>query len=123
MAPLLHQAIYMDSATRIDTVCRSLRRKYAAIGAPDILALRALIDQLEISATTHVEITGNAFEGGNATGQLVFERLEYLAACSDVLAEIDATAPPPHADRSRVRFPMEPRLGGYPYGGSPGYGP
>lgn len=83
----------MDSAAKINTLKQGLRIKYAT----DLTGLRRLWESVFAGSTEFVEITGTAYEGGNASGQLVLERLEYLQAVQDILAELDPTlssAPP-----------------------------
>lgn len=81
----------MDSAAKIQTLQRALRRKYAA----DLLGLRTLWGQVFNASTEFVMINGNAYEGGSATGVVLFEPLEYLAAVEALLTELDPTGTPP----------------------------
>lgn len=83
----------MDSGAKINTLKQGLRIKYTG----DAPALRTLWETVFNTSTEFVEINGTAFEGGSTSGQLVLERLEYLQAVQDVLAELDPTlvsAPP-----------------------------
>jgi hypothetical protein len=85
----------MESAAKIATLKQGLRIKYA--GNPT--GLRALWAKVFDESAEFVEITGNAYEGGSASGNHILHRLEYLAAVQDILAEIDPagtpSAPPP----------------------------
>lgn len=83
----------MTSADRIQAAMRYLRRKYAA----NIPGLKALADQVAVEAFDAVTITGNGYEGGNASGMLTFERLEYLSAVENLICELDPDAPQPAA--------------------------
>lgn len=74
----------MDSAAKIAVLKQGLRIKYSA----DPTGLRALWDRVFAESTEYVEITGNAYEGGSASGTHILHRLEYLAAVQDILAEI-----------------------------------
>jgi len=80
----------MDSAAKINTLMQGLRMKYAG----NIPGLRALWEQVFAGSTEFVEITGSAYEGGSDSGVQVLERLEYLKAVQDVLAELDPSAVP-----------------------------
>jgi hypothetical protein len=85
----------MESAAKIATLKQGLRLKYT--GNPD--GLRALWSRVFDESTEFVELTGNAYEGGSASGTHILHRLEYLAAVQDILAELAPTttpsAPPP----------------------------
>lgn len=85
----------MESAAKIAVLKQGLRMKYAT----DATGLRALWQRVFEESTEFVEITGNAYEGGSASGTHILHRLEYLAAVQDVLAEIapatTPSAPPP----------------------------
>jgi hypothetical protein len=85
----------MESAAKIATLKQGLRIKYAT----DPGALRALWERVFSESTEFVELTGNAYEGGSASGTHILHRLEYLAAVQDVLAELapatTPAAPPP----------------------------
>ena len=107
----------MDSPDRIDVARRSLRYDYNN----DLPGLKALYLRVRDCAFTHVEITGIGHQGNSSNGQLVFERMEYLSAVLDILAEIDPNSPPPAPIESyvRSRHPtvLDPRFVGVP----PGY--
>ena len=79
----------MSPADRISVAKRYLRRKYAN----DLEGLKTLAETVAGSAFSTVTITGNAFEGGSANGQITFEPLEYLGAVEDLIAELDPEAP------------------------------
>lgn len=84
----------MDSATKINTLKQGLRIKYAS--NPN--GLRQLWETVFAGSTEFVEITGSAYEGGSDAGVQILERLEYLAAVQDILAELDPDnipTPPP----------------------------
>lgn len=80
----------MDSAAKIQTLQRALRRKYAN----DVLGLKKLWEQVFGCSTEFVLINGNAYEGGSASGVVLFEPLEYLAAVEALLSELDPTGTP-----------------------------
>lgn len=96
----------MTSADRIQAAMRYLRRKYAA----DLPGLKSLADQVATGAFDAVTITGNAYEGGNASGLLTFEPLEYLSAVESLIAEIDPDAPQPAALVMHSDFSTRPVL-------------
>ena len=81
----------MDSAAKIATLKQGLRIKYRT----DPTGLRQLWEQVFAGSTEYVEITGTAFEGGSANGVQILERLEYLAAVQEIMAELDPTGTPP----------------------------
>jgi hypothetical protein len=78
----------MDDADRIATIRRYLRRTYAT----NLAGLRRLADTVASGATEVVTITGMGLEGGSSSGQITFERMAYLSAIEDVIAEIDPDA-------------------------------
>jgi hypothetical protein len=80
----------MESAAKIAVLKQGLRMQYSA-NPP---GLRALWQRVFAESTEYVEITGNAYEGGSASGAHILHRLEYLAAVQDVLAEIDPAGTP-----------------------------
>lgn len=80
----------MDSAAKIETLKQGLRIEYTG----DPAGLRALWKKVFSQSTEFVEITGNAYEGGSATGTHILHRLEYLAAVQAILAELDPTGTP-----------------------------
>lgn len=96
----------MDDPQRIDTARRYLRRKYAAGTAADLAQLRALADEVFAAATDTVTLTGQSFDGGSHSGVVTFEKMAYLAAIEDIIAELDtsATAIPPSSDRAYGRL-------------------
>lgn len=79
----------LSSAAKIRILEDNLRIRFKAPGNLD--GLRALFDQVSVGATRYVEITGNGYEGGSASGQIVLERLEYLDAVQRLLREMDPT--------------------------------
>jgi hypothetical protein len=81
----------MTSAEKINTAKSYLRRKYAT----NVQGLKALAEQVATGAFEAVTITGNGYEGGTAQGQLTFEPMEYLAACEQLIQELDEDAPQP----------------------------
>ena len=89
----------MDDAARIATATRYLRRRYAG----DANGLRKLADTVVTNgAFEHVQITGQGFEGGQASGQLVFEPLAYLAAIEALILELDPASAPAVPSPSRL---------------------
>jgi len=83
----------VSPADRIATAKRYLRRKYA----DNIEGLKTLAETVASSAFSSVTITGNAYEGGSANGQITFEPLEYLGAVEELIAELDPDSPQPAA--------------------------
>jgi hypothetical protein len=83
-----------DDPARLQTVRQMLRLRYNQPSSPNLPGLKALWEQVATGATEAVELTGQAFEGGNATGQIVFTRLGYLQAVQDVWAEMDPCSMP-----------------------------
>lgn len=75
----------MDDTARIEIAKRWLRRKYAE----DVTGLGKLVDSLAAGAFRTVTITGHQFNGGQANGEITFEKMAYLGAAMDVLAELD----------------------------------
>jgi hypothetical protein len=67
----------------------NLRIRFLATG--DLTGLRKLFAEVSAGATRFVEITGNSYEGGSASGQVLLERLEYLDAVQRLLREMDPT--------------------------------
>lgn len=91
----------VDSADRIETVKRYLRRKYAA----DVSGLKALAEKIFTGgATNAVTINGQSFEGGSAQGVITFEPLAYLKAVEEVIAELDDDAPLETPNSAQLRF-------------------
>jgi hypothetical protein len=80
----------MESAAKIAVLKQGLRIKFSS----DPTGLRALFAKVFDESTEFVEITGNAYEGGSASGTHILHRLEYLAAVQDVLAEVAPTTTP-----------------------------
>lgn len=85
----------MESAAKIATLKQGLRIRYTA----NPTGLRALWERVFSESTEFVELTGNSYEGGSASGTHILHRLEYLAAVQDVLSELapitTPAAPPP----------------------------
>jgi hypothetical protein len=79
----------LSSSAKIRILEDNLRIRFLAPG--DIYGLRALFLEVSSGATRFVEITGNGYEGGSASGQIVLERLEYLDAVQRLLREMDPT--------------------------------
>lgn len=75
----------MTYAERILAAKKYLRRKYVE----DVDGLKTLAETIALGAFEAVTITGNAYEGGSANGLISFERLAYLSAVEDVIAELD----------------------------------
>lgn len=83
----------MTSADRVATAKKYLRRKYQG----NVAGLKTLVDTIAEDAFETVTITGSGYEGGNDSGQITFEKLEYLSALEDVISEMDSTVPQPAA--------------------------
>ncbi len=81
----------MTSAENIRTAKAYLRRKYSE----NVEGLKALADTIAEGAFEAVTLTGNAYEGGSASGQITFAPMEYLAAVEELISELDPTAPQP----------------------------
>lgn len=81
----------MTSAERIWAAKSYLRRKYK----DNVDGLKTLADQVASSGFDAVTITGNGYEGNNASGQITFEPLEYLSAIEAIIAELDPDSPQP----------------------------
>jgi hypothetical protein len=75
----------VDDSTRIEIAKQYLRRKYAS----DVPGLKTLANRIAESAFAAVTITGQTFEGGSAQGTVTFEKMAYLSAVEQVLAELD----------------------------------
>lgn len=75
----------MTSADRILAATKYLRRKYAG----KLEDLKILAESVAAGAFDKVTITGNAYEGGSASGEVTFAALEYLSAVEDVIADMD----------------------------------
>ena len=90
----------MDDAARIATATRYLRRKYTG----DVNGLRRLADTVATTggAFESVTITGQGFEGGQASGALTFEPLAYLAAIEALIIELDPDNTPAGPSPSRL---------------------
>lgn len=80
----------MDDTARIEIAKRWLRRKFAA----DVLGLGNLVDDIAAGAFRTVTITGHEFNGGQASGEITFEKMAYLGAAMDVLKELDDESEP-----------------------------
>lgn len=94
-----------DPAQHIATAKKYLRRKYAS----DLTGLRALADKIaEEALGDAVTLTGLSAEGGSQTGQLVFPRIDYLAAIEDVIREIDPDYVESPAEATRAVFRQVP---------------
>lgn len=78
----------LSSSAKIRILENNLRIRFKAVG--DLDGLRKLFQQVSAGATRYVEITGNGYEGGSASGQILLERLEYLDACQRILVEMDS---------------------------------
>jgi hypothetical protein len=90
-----------STAENISTAKRYLRRKYAT----DLPGLRALAETVAGEALgDSVTLTGQSFEGGSHTGQLVFPRIDYLGAIEQVIAELDTTTPLRPAESSSAYY-------------------
>ncbi|MDR1284517.1 MAG: hypothetical protein LBK99_27455 [Opitutaceae bacterium] len=85
----------LDTATAIQIAIQDLRRRYGPRPGKtaDTTGLHALADKLGDSAFEEVTITGNAYEGGSATGEVAFPRLAYLGAVNALITELDPAAP------------------------------
>ena len=79
----------LSSSAKIRVLEDNLRIRFKAKG--DLDGLRKLFEQVSAGATRFVEITGNGYEGGSASGQIILERLEYLDAVQRLLKEMDPT--------------------------------
>ena len=77
----------LSSSAKIRILEDNLRIRFLA--PADLTGLRALHTEVSCGATRFVEITGNGYEGGSASGQVVLERLEYLDAVQRLLREMD----------------------------------
>lgn len=90
-----------DAAQNIATAKKYLRRKYAA----DLTGLRALADQIATEALGDaVTLTGQSSDGASHTGQLVFPRIDYLAAIEDIIRELDPDLVESPAEATRAVF-------------------
>lgn len=77
-----------DAADNIYTAKLHLRRKFAN----DLPGLRALANEVADEALGDaVTLTGQAFEGGSHSGQLVFPRIDYLRAIEETLLFLSPT--------------------------------
>lgn len=88
----------LSSSAKIRILEDNLRIRFKATS--DLVGLRKLFGEVSAGATRFVEITGNSFEGGAASGQVLLERLEFLDAVQRMLREMDPTLaeacePPP----------------------------
>lgn len=87
----------LSSSAKIRILEDNLRIRFLAPG--DLAGLQTLFATVSAGATRFVEITGNAYEGGSASGTVVLERLEYLDAVQRLLLQMDpalaASLPPP----------------------------
>lgn len=79
----------LSSSAKIRILEDNLRIRFKAPN--DLAGLRALFTTVSAGATRYVEITGNGYEGGSASGQILLERLEYLDAVQRILVEMDAS--------------------------------
>lgn len=77
----------LSSSAKIRILEDNLRIRFKATA--DLDGLRKLFTTVSAGATRYVEITGNGYEGGSASGQIVLERLEYLDAVQRLLVEMD----------------------------------
>lgn len=77
----------LSSSAKIRILNDNLRLRFKATG--DLTGLRKLFVEVSAGATRFVEITGNSYEGGSASGAVVLERLEYLDAVQSLLREMD----------------------------------
>ncbi len=94
-----------DAAQNIANAKKYLRRKYAA----DLTGLRALADTVATEALGDaVTLTGQSFEGASHSGQLVFPRIDYLAAIEDVIRELDTALVASPAEATRAVFRVCP---------------
>lgn len=80
-------AMALSSSAKIRILEDNLRIRFKATS--DLAGLRALFEQVSAGATRFVEITGNGYEGGSASGQILLERLEYLDAVQRLLVQMD----------------------------------
>lgn len=77
-----------DSAENISTAKLYLRRKYAT----NLTGLKQLAEKIADEALGDaVTLTGQSFEGGSHTGQLVFPRIDYLRAIEETIRFLDTT--------------------------------
>jgi hypothetical protein len=83
----------VDDASKIETIKQHLRIEYGT-GATALSALHQLRKQLAAEATEAVTLTGQTFEGGSHTGQLVFPRIMFLQCVIARLLELDPTIDP-----------------------------
>lgn len=85
---------------RISVAKKYLSRKYS------LAELKDLADTVATSAFEAVTITGAGFEAGSSSGQITFEKMEYLAALEELIESLDTDLTPPtrsmvvHTDRS-----------------------
>ncbi len=73
---------------KIEAAKSYLRRKYTG----DLAGLKLYADSVFTAATDAVEITGISSEGGNTTGQIVFEKSLLLIMVEELIREQEATA-------------------------------
>ena len=101
-APLTRRARHMaDAADNIATAKLYLRRKFAN----NLTGLKALADKIADEALGDaVTLTGQSFEGGSHTGQLVFPRIDYLRAIEETIAYLDTDAAPDPSSATRAVF-------------------
>jgi hypothetical protein len=77
-----------DTAENIATAKLYLRRKYAE----NLTGLKQLAAQIADEALGDaVTLTGQSFEGGSHTGQLVFPRIDYLRAIEETIRYLSPT--------------------------------
>lgn len=75
----------MDDSAKLEIAKQYLRRKYLN----DLAGLKTLADRIAEGAFAAVTITGQTFEGGSAQGTVTFEKLAYLGAVEQIIAELD----------------------------------
>jgi hypothetical protein len=78
----------MLNTTRYAGYYSTLEQLYCA-GTPNLPALREIRDKFLNGVTEAVEITTNSYEGGSATGTIVFERTLGLLAVTRLLGKYD----------------------------------
>lgn len=70
-------------STPIAAIKLYLRRKYAG----RVNELKAFADQVFAEASDEVVITSNSFEGGSASGQVRYNKMDLLQAIEELLVE------------------------------------
>lgn len=97
----------MTDADAIYAAKLYLRRVFAS----NLTGLKALASTVAAEAFDSVTLTGQSFEGGSHTGQLVFPRLAYLRAIEELIIELDPASVPPAASSTSAFYRFRPPFG------------